>query len=796
MKKLVIVESPSKAKKIQGYLGQGWEVLASMGHVRDLPPKALGVDVKKGFAPTYEVAKGKGKVISRIRKAAKGAGEIYLATDPDREGEAIAWHVLQAMGQTVKGKPIYRVTFNSITKSSIIKAFNQPRELDMALVNSQQARRVLDRLVGWKVSPVLRRIFGTSLSAGRVQSVAVRLVVERELQIEEFKKEQFWTLEALFRRQTKEREVFKAKLAKLLDPIDKGLDTKKLPTERVHAIAGELSGPQIMWCVIGIHAKERKRYPPPPFITSTLQQKASSALKMKPKKAMRVAQKLYEKGLITYMRTDSPAVAPAAQHAARDVISSIFGAAALPAKPPYYRSKGNAQEAHECVRPTDPKKLPKKIKLPSEEGALYRLIWMRFMASQMKPAIYDVTIATIEPSHWGKGLPYHFEAKGSVLRHKGWLALYHIGRTKNSEPDEEKNKDDETKQILPPLQANEAVDLQKLGPEEHWTKPPPRYTEPSLIKALEKAGVGRPSTYASIMDTIQKRGYVETKKKILVPTTSGRAVTKFLVEQFPDLLNLGFTKQMEDDLDRVAEGKMEWPILMGQFYHPLQERVKIAKQAPQQESLARPCAKCGERMEIRYSQYGKYEQCPFCGHKPNAAQETGKACPDCARPLLKRKGRYGMFVGCSGYPECKYIEKTEKKGRGGKKGANQAANQESLDMQNPEVLAIIEQPCPECGQQLVQRKGRYGTFIGCSTYPTCRYTFTFAKSKGASSSKSNKSKASGSRKRKSANKEQATLAGVGDPCPQCGKEMIAKKGRYGQFVACPGYPGCRYIHKG
>ena len=716
MKKLVIVESPSKAKKIQGYLGPGWEVLASMGHVRDLPPKALGVDVKKGFTPTYETSKGKGQVISRIRKAAKGAGEIYLATDPDREGEAIAWHVLQAMGTASKGKPIYRVTFNSITKKSILKAFGQPRQLDMALVNSQQARRVLDRLVGWKVSPVLRHVFGTSLSAGRVQSVAVRLVVERELEIEGFKKEQFWTLEARFTRQTREQEGFSARLAKLLDPIDKGLECKKLPTERVHAIAAELSGPQITWHVINIHAKERKRYPPPPFITSTLQQKASSALKMKPKKAMQVAQKLYEKGLITYMRTDSPAVAHAAQYAARDVISSIFGPSALPAKPPYYRSKGNAQEAHECVRPTDPKKLPKNIKLPSEQGALYRLIWMRFIASQMKPAIYDVTIATIEPSHWGKGLPYRFEAKGSVLQQKGWLALYKVGRTKNSEPDEEKKENDDTEQILPPLQANEMLDLRKLAPKEHWTKPAPRYTEPSLIKALEKAGVGRPSTYASIMDTIQKRGYVETKKKILIPTTSGRAVTKFLIEQFPNLLNIGFTKQMEDDLDRVAEGQVEWPTLMGQFYHPLQERVKIAKKAPRQESLARPCVKCGEPMEMRYSQYGKYEQCSFCGHKPDAAQETGKPCPECTRPLLKRKGRYGMFVGCSGYPECKYIEKTEKK-----------------------------------------RKRR-----------------------------STRSKSS---------KKQGNLVGVGEPCPQCGKKMIAKEGRYGQFVACPGYPQCRYIHK-
>ena len=792
MKKLVIVESPSKGKKIQKYLGNGWHVLASMGHVRDLPPKALGVDVKRGFTPTYEVSKGKGKVISRIRTAAKSASAIYLATDPDREGEAIAWHVLQEIRSAAKGKPIYRVSFNSITKKAIVAAFNKPRQLDMALVNSQQARRVLDRLVGWKVSPVLRHVFGTSLSAGRVQSVAVRLVVERELQIENFKVEQFWTLDARFARQTREQEEFHARLALLLDPADKEIDPKKLPTERVHALADELNTPQIMWQVVGIEAKERKRRPPPPFITSTLQQKASSVLKMKPKRAMQVAQKLYEKGLITYMRTDSPGVAPAAQYAARDVISSIFGPDALPNKPPFYRAKGNAQEAHECIRPTDPKLLPKKANLSGQEAALYRLIWMRFIASQMKPAIYDVTVVTIEPSHWGNALPYHFAARGSILREQGWLTLYKIGRTASNDPDEEKKDDNETSQLLPPLQPNEALDLRALGAQEHWTKPPSRYTEPSLIKALEKAGVGRPSTYASIMDTIQKRGYVEVKKKVLIPTKSGRAVTKFLVEQFPKLLDLGFTKQMEDDLDRVAEGKVAWQTLMGQFYGPLEKSIVMAKKAPQQESLARPCPKCGEKMEIRYSSHGKYEQCSFCGYKPNVAQETGKACPECDRPLLKRKGPYGYFVGCSGYPECKYIEKTAKKRKSSKSSKNSSSSPSS-NTQNSEILAMLEQPCPQCSKPLAQRKGRYGSFIGCSGYPACNYTFTFSKPKSRPSSKS---KSGPSRKKKAANREGANLPGAGEACPQCGKEMVAKEGRYGPFVACSGYPSCRYIYKG
>ncbi len=713
MKQLVIVESPSKAKKIQGYLGAGWMVLASMGHVRDLPPKALGVDVDAGYEPSYHVIRGKGKVIKQLRAAVKEAEAIYLATDPDREGEAIAWHVLEAIGGAVRGKRIFRVVFHEITKRAILAAFNQPRQLDMDLINSQQARRVLDRLVGWKVSPVLRHAFGTSLSAGRVQSVAVRLVVEREVEIEKFVPEQYWTLEALFARQTRERESFRAQLAALLARADKELDPKRLPTERVHAIAKELDRPTITWRVLEVESKETQRHPPPPFITSTMQQKASSVLKMAPKRAMQVAQKLYEKGLITYMRTDSPAVAAEARQAARAVIADLFGPHSLPPKPPYYRAKGNAQEAHECIRPTAPSALPKNQKLGGEEAALYRLIWMRFIASQMNPALYDVTIATIEPAERDRARPYHFQARGRVLRDAGWLLVYGVQPGAGDEEDEEQED-----QVLPPLQAREPLDLQELIPQEHWTKAPPRYTEPSLIKALEKEGVGRPSTYASIMDTIQIRGYVKRKGKSLMPTEAGRVVTVFLTKQFPDLLDIGFTRQMEDDLDRVAEGQVVWSELLDGFYTPLTQRIAIARQVadgvPAEESLAEPCPECEARLEERYSQYGKYLICPTCGYKPGTAKLAGKTCPDCGKELMRRRSKYGPFLGCSGYPECSYTENIV--ARKGKRSSRQAKTE--LD---PASAAAVAQPCPQCGKTLVERNGRYGPFIGCSGYPACRY---------------------------------------------------------------------------
>jgi DNA topoisomerase-1 len=711
--KLAIVESPAKAKKIQGYLGTGWRVLASMGHVRDLPPKALGVDIAANFAPTYEISAGKSKVISQIKSAAKEAEAIYLATDPDREGEAIGWHVLETIKSAVKGKPVYRVTFGEITKKAIQAAFAQPRQLDMALVDSQQARRVLDRIVGWKVSPVLSHIFGTSLSAGRVQSVAVRLVVERELEIEAFVPEQYWTIEARFAKQPAPHAEFNARLTKLLAKADKEYDPVRLPTARAHNIATEVTQKGVTWRVVGIENKEQKQSAPPPFITSTLQQRAGSRLKLKPKQTMQIAQKLYEMGLITYMRTDSPAVSGEAQQKAREVIKNLFGEHYLPDKPNFYRAKGNAQEAHECIRPTDSAKIPKNTTLTGKDAELYRLIWMRFIASQMKAALWDVTIATIEPSNSGHALPYHFTARGRVLRDAGWLKVYSF----TGEQDKDEDEADEENQKLPPLEVQEPVTLRHLAPKEHWTEPPPRYSEPTLIRALEKEGVGRPSTYASIMDTIQQRGYVETTQKTLTPTPAGREVTAFLTRQFPDLLDISFTRQMESDLDRVAEGQIKWYSLMGSFYPPLAARIDTARSQPGSDALLEKCPKCGGTIAEKYSRYGKFRICEGCGYKPDAPQPTDQACPDCGKPLIERKGKNGKFLGCTGYPDCTYtaLSPNAKPKVTRKRSVKGKAATATVDTQ------MVGQPCPQCNKPLVERAGKYGPFLACSGYPACKY---------------------------------------------------------------------------
>lgn len=830
--RLVIVESPSKAKKIAGFLGAGWRVIASRGHVRDLPPKALGVDVAREFAPTYEPVKGKGTVIKTLREEAEAAAEIYLATDPDREGEAIAWHIREIIARQVRGKPVYRVSFQEITRKAIQAAFAQPRQLDMSLVDSQQARRVLDRLVGWEVSPVVRRTFGTGgLSAGRVQSVAVRLVVERERTIEAFVPEEFWTLDALLATRERPPAEFVARLKRLDAAGDKELDPVRLPAERAKAIAAELEAPDLEWRVASVKQSERRRSPPPPFITSTLQQAASGRLGMNPKRTMKTAQALYEGGHITYHRTDSPAVSQEAQAAARVVVTELFGEAALPPKPPFYKAKGgNAQEAHECIRPTEPARLPEQAPLKGDEARLYKLIWARFIASQMAPALYDVTTAEIEIRRQSTVLPYGFRAVGSVLRVAGWLAVYGV---KPGATDDE--ADEEARQALPPLAAGQLLDLRELRPEQHWTQPPPRYSEASLIKALEQHGVGRPSTYATILDTIQTRGYVERRGKLLVPTEAGRVVTDFLVERFPDLLDLEFTAQMESNLDRIAEGEVRWTELMEEFYAPFHAKVEEAR-GHQGPSLAEPCPECGAPLVTKYGRYGQYTACSACDYKPDAAKAVGRDCPECGRPLVSRKSRYGVFIGCSGYPDCRYIEKTAA-GRG--KGAKGSP---------PDDLPGVGQPCPECGQPLVAKSGRYGPFVGCSGYPTCRFILKTEGSearKGTSAGAGERAPrrgrggdrgkkgsepradsatagrrgarppatdgASGRRRRTSRAEAVETTVpartgqdetpteapganGVG-ACPECGRPLVARNGRYGPFLGCSGFPACRFTAK-
>ncbi len=764
--KLVIVESPSKTKKIEKFLGQGWRVVASYGHVRDLPNSTLGVDVDNDFNPTYEISPSKTKTVKFLTDAARKADAIYLAADPDREGEAIAWHLAELLNAAC---PVHRVTFNQITKGAIKTAFDDPRKIDYAMVDSQQTRRILDRLVGWKISPVLRLAFRESLSAGRVQSVAVRLVVDREQEIENFTPEQSWSISVTLL--TKDNEEVTAKLTALLNEEDKELDPKRLPEERAKQIAGACSGNPFN--VSEVTAKETSKKPPPPFITSTLQQKASSQLKMKPKRAMEVAQKLYEQGHITYMRTDSVHTAQEAVQAAREVIGEHFPQA-LPDKPLVYTSKADAQEAHECIRPTEPALLPDNSPISGAGLALYRLIWTRFIASQMKPATYNVVVATIIPRKSGQDQPYEFTAKGKTLTGPGWL----VTKNQNDKDDDDEQEDQNDKDdALPRLQANQILKCTKIDTSSKWTKPPSRFSEPKLIRTLEKAGVGRPSTYASIIETIQERGYVTDTGKSLAATESGTLVTQFLVQHFPDLLSVDFTKQMEDDLDRVAKGEIKWQALLEEFYSKLTQHLAETKQALIDSGVLSPCPKCDGVIATLVGKYGEFQCCLNCDYKPNSATETGEKCPKCEKPLVERDGKHGKFVSCSGYPECKY-RPTDISGeptgencpkckkplveRDGQHGKFVSCSGYPECKYRPNGSTQTGKKCPKCKKPLVERDGKYGKFTSCSGYPKCRYRPTDTKS-------------------------------TGEKCPKCKSALVEKKGRYGPFVSCSGYPKCRYI---
>ncbi len=764
--KLVIVESPSKTKKIEKFLGSGWRVVASYGHVRDLPDKALGVDVENDFEPTYQVSPNKTKTVKFLKDAASSADTIYLAADPDREGEAIAWHLQELLAATC---PVFRVTFNQITKSSVQAAFAAPRKLDMAMVDSQQTRRILDRLVGWKISPVLRLAFKESLSAGRVQSVAVRLVVDREQEISQFTPESSWSLNA--RLLTKDNKEITAKLTALLGQEDQELDPKRLPEARAKQIAEAIG--RSTFNVSYVTAKETSKKPPAPFITSTLQQKASSQLKMKPKRTMEVAQKLYEEGHITYMRTDSVHTAEEAVAAAREVITKHFPQA-LPDEPLVYTAGKDAQEAHECIRPTEPKLKPDNANITGDGLALYRLIWTRFIASQMKPATYHVVTAAIQPAKSDQAQPYEFTAKGKTLIDLGWL----VTKKQDDDDDEQEDKNDKDN-ALPPLQANQELKCTKIETDEKWTKPPSRFSEPKLIRTLEKAGVGRPSTYASIIETIQQRGYVTDTGKSLAATESGTLVTQFLVQHFPDLLSVDFTKQMEDDLDLVAEGKIKWQALLEQFYSKLTKHLAETKQALINSGILSPCPKCDGVIATLVGKYGEFQCCLNCDYKPSSATETGERCPKCKKPLVERDGKHGKFVSCSGYPECKY-RPTDITGeptgenclkcssplveRDGQHGKFVSCSGYPECKYRPNSSTQTGEKCPKCKKPLVERDGKYGKFSSCSGYPKCKYRPTDTKS-------------------------------TGKKCPNCKKPLVEKKGRYGPFVGCSGYPKCRYIQK-
>lgn len=667
--KLVVVESPAKARTIGRYLGSGFTVKSSVGHVRDLLKSRLSVDIENGYEPEYRVPNDKREVVNDLKQAAEKATEIFLATDPDREGEAIAWHVAES-AEMDPGRT-KRVVFQEITKPAILDAFAHPRDIDMDRVNAQQARRILDRLVGYNLSPLLWRKVRGRLSAGRVQSVAVRLVVEREREIEGFEPREYWTLDADLGRQTerpvKPRPFFRAKLYRF--------HRKELSLSSEEEVKPHLAALQrAAWDVGEVRLGQRKRRPSAPFTTSTLQQEASRRLSFGTSKTMQIAQQLYEgvdlgpaedsTGLITYMRTDSVTVSKQAQAAAREYVASAFGADYLPAKPPVYQTRSKlAQEAHEAVRPTAVLRLPEDVKkyLSRDQFRLYELIWTRFVASQMAPAVYDTVSADI---HAGEAkLPpakraYIFRAAGSLLRFSGFLALY-------QEADTEEETEAGENRVPADLTQGEALDLLKLLPEQHFTQPPPRFSEATLVKELEENGIGRPSTYAAIISTIQKRGYIDTQEKRLVPTETGMVVNDLLVEHFPDVLSVGFTARLEDALDEIAEGK-EWVPVVDEFYTGFAANLALADKAIEKIDL-----------------------------KPEL-EPVGRDCPKCGNPLLYREGKFGRFIGCSNFPDCRHTE---------------------------QILVKVGVSCPKCGGDLLEKQTRRGKkFYGCSNYPDCDWT--------------------------------------------------------------------------
>ncbi len=708
-KPVVIVESPAKAKTINKILGRDYLVKACMGHVRDLPERAFGIDVENGFEPTYKTIRGKTKIISELRTATKGASAVYLAPDPDREGEAIAWHLVAAL--RIPRDRARRVTFNEITRRGVLEAFKRPREISMDRVNAQQTRRLLDRIVGYKLSPLLWKKIGRRLSAGRVQSVAVRLIVEREREIRAFKAEEYWTITA---RLDKDGRTFTARLVKL-DGKDVGLasqSTEKKPLvpiaagEDARALVEELR--KEAFEVAEVRQRERAEPPRPPFTTSLLQQQASIKLRFSAARTMMLAQQLYEGievgdegsvGLITYMRTDSFRIAEEALSEVRDYIGRRFGAAYVPEKPILRSRRKGMQEAHEAIRPTSVTRTPEDLKpyLTEDQFRLYRLIWRRFVASQMAPARYLLTEADLAAGRAG------FLARGREMKFDGFTAL--MGH--------DLREDD---QILPPLAAGDRPALLDLVPDQHFTEPPPRYTEASLVKTLERFGIGRPSTYAPILSTIQERGYVHQEERKLFPTELGTLVNDKLVKHFNDIMNTGFTSKMEKGLDRIEEGRAGWVDVLKRFYDAFIVDLDRAKDQMEsekgQEAPGIVCEKCGKPMMIRWNKYGRFLGCagfPECrSTKSLPSEETrNEKCDLCGAPMVIKSGRLGRFLACTRYPDCRG---TRSLPRGNKR---------------LEVPRDFKEDCDKCGKPMRIRYGRRGGFIACSGYPDCKNTKRF-----------------------------------------------------------------------
>jgi len=772
-KGLVIVEAPTKAKTIEKYLGKGYTVEASLGHVKDLPKSTLGVDIDNDFETEYVVIPGKEKVIAKLKKLAQSADTIYLAPDPDREGEAIAAHLAEELGDGAKAKKkkkkdangnerFRRVTFNEITQRAVREAFEHPRAIDQNLVDAQQARRVLDRLVGYQVSPLLWDKVRRGLSAGRVQTVALRLIVEREREIKAFEKKEYWTVDAHLA--GPKPPAYDARF------LGKGEEKIEIPNEEESKkITAALE--RADWMVRNVEKKERRRNATPPFTTSKLQQDASRKLRFSVKRTMMIAQRLYEGieigdegqvGLITYMRTDSTRVAPEALSEVREYIGSNYGAEYLPQNPNTYKDKKEAQGAHEAIRPTSAMRHPDQVKqyLKEDEFKVYKLIWQRFVASQITPAVFDQTTVDIDAKSGAEA--FWFRVTGSVLKFDGFLRVYEESKEGKDEEDEE------LKHKLPPLEAGQKLTLKSLKPEQHFTEPPPRYNEASLVKELEERGIGRPSTYSAILSTIQERQYVQKTGGKFIPTEIGLVVTDLLVENFRDIFDVQYTARLEEELDEIEEGKEGWTDALAEFYKKFEKDLRYAQKHMENiKRMEKPtdekCERCGSPLVIKWGKHGSFYACSsYDKEDPNSCtftkenpinlpdldsadmQETGAAdeyCENCGRVMVLKRGRFGQFMACTGYPDCKTTRRLDQ----GKKV--------------PDIP--LEELCPKCGRNLMIRHGRYGEFTSCSGYPDCKYV-------------------------------KQNFIGV--KCPLCKDgELVEKRARKGNtFYGCSNYPKCKF----
>jgi len=775
-KGLVIIESPGKAKAIQKYLGKGFVVEASFGHVKDLPKSTLGVDIDNNFETEYVVIPGKEKVLAKLKKLALSADSIYLAPDPDREGEAIAWHLAEELGdgKTKKkkkkkegGEPdrIRRVTFNEITKRAVQEAFEHPHDIDRNLVDAQQARRVLDRLVGYQVSPLLWDKVRRGLSAGRVQTVALRLIVEREREIKAFQKVEYWTIDAHLA--GPKPPAFDARF------VGKGEEKVEVnngeDAEKIRAALEKAD-----WLVRTVERKERRRNATPPFTTSKLQQDSSRKLRFSVKRTMMIAQRLYEGvelgeegsvGLITYMRTDSTRVSNEALAEVREYITSQYGKDYLPESPNVYKEKKAAQAAHEAIRPTSAMRHPDQIKqyLKEDEYKVYKLIWQRFVASQITPAVFDQTTVDIDAKSGAE--TFWFRVTGSVPKFEGFLKVYEESKEGKDEEDEE------LKHKLPPLEAGQKLTLRELKPEQHFTEPPPRYNEASLVKELEERGIGRPSTYSAILSTIQERQYVQKLGGKFSPTEIGLVVTDLLVENFRDIFDVQYTARLEEELDEIEEGKETWTNALADFYKRFAKDLRYAEKHMENiKRMEKPtdekCERCGSPLVIKWGKHGSFyacssydkenpESCTFTKENPinlpdlDSAdiQETTQEeyCENCGRVMVLKRGRFGQFMACTGYPDCKTTRRLDQ----GKKV--------------PDIP--LDELCPKCGRNMMIRHGRFGEFTACSGYPECKYV-------------------------------KQNFIGV--KCPLCKDgEIVEKKARKGNtFYGCGNYPKCKFTSAG